>query len=313
MKLKKFAKSRIFLALNILGLTVTRKGKYKVSQIDVRQDTNSYRKLYQYGKPVVVDMSIEKMRWKALATKFDYCHPFVYAVKQACEGDENLNFEVLCNELKKYYELVQPRSMSDCLDFQIQAEFPKPQHTHNTRWPWIDEKSISDGLSPVIQGNKIKKLSAREHGVQHWGPVSHEKLLTEAIKLLRLYESIKEKGYKKEMLDYTDSIVRVYILEKENLEWVAVPIQGQHRVSVASAMGIKSVPVRVMFVIRRVDVELFPLVTKGIFGKEDALSIFDSFFERKHPKVLTQWHEYLSRKTQLEIFPKKVLKVLDLL
>ncbi|NMF83033.1 hypothetical protein [Nodosilinea sp. P-1105] len=301
MKLKKFIKSIIPNFFYVLGFTIIKNSKVEDSQIDVREDTNSYREIFQYGKPVIVDMPIEKLRWKALAINFDYDHPFVYALKQACEQDKSINFKVLCDELKKYYELVQPCSMSDCLDIEIEAEFPKPQHTHHTRWPWINKRSNSAEVCPVIQGRKMKALSTREHGVQHWGPVSHEKLLTEAIKLSRLYTSINEKGYRSNITNDADSMVRVYILEKENLDWVAIPFQGQHRVSVASALDIKSIPVKVMFVIRKVDVEFFPLVAKGIYRKQDALNIFDSFFEKKRPKVLNQWDNYISKKSELFI------------
>ena len=297
MKVKKSIKFIVRNFFEIMGFSLIRISEVKDGQVDVRKDTNSYRKIFQYGKPVIVKMPIEKLKWKALGISFDYCHPFVFALKKSCEESQKVNFEILCGELIKYYELVQPQSMSDCLDFEIEAEFPKPQHTHHTRWPWIDNDSNKIEVCPVIQKNKIRALSSREHGVQHWGPVSHVKMLTEAIKLSRLYDSITEKGYQSHVSENPDSMVRVYILEKENLEWVAVPFQGQHRVSVASALNIQAIPVKVMFVIRRVDVELFPLVTKGIFSEEDALRIFDSFFEERRPKVLNRWYNYLSSKT----------------
>lgn len=269
--------------------------KQDESYIDLRSGVNNYRLFTQYEKPIAVKLPIANARWKALPFAFNEKHPYIYSLNMATNYNKsNLNIEILRKELSKYYKLVQPKNMEECLGLEKSFSLPKPQETHTTRWPWIKKEFKKKELSPVYVNNKIKLMPIEKHGVQHWGPVSNDKLETEVLKLSKLYNSIKNNGYRDDLSD-SDGVVRGYILEKENLEWVWIPIQGQHRVSVASALQLKNITVKVMAIYREIDIDLFPLVVSNIYSKDESKKIFNLFFTKTYIKLLQSWIEYTNK------------------
>jgi len=117
-----------------------------------------------------------------------------------------------------------------------------------------------------------------EHGDQHFGPVSDEKIKLEAKRLDRLHESILSKGYRKSH----DGYPRGYILEKNN-NYSVIIVGGQHRVSTLVYLGCKTIPV--IFsksyppIVSINDIDNWPYVKAGIIKKNDAIRIFNSYFK----------------------------------
>jgi hypothetical protein len=65
--------------------------------------------------------------------------------------------------------------------------------------------------------------------------------------------------------------------------------EGNHRVAVASALGIKSIPVLVTKIIRLDELEYWPNVINGLFNKDQAIKIFYNIFDAKPSKIYNRW------------------------
>jgi len=116
-----------------------------------------------------------------------------------------------------------------------------------------------------------------EHGDQHFGPASDKKIKLEAERLDKLHSSILSHGYRK----FYDGYPRGYILENNN-NYSVIIVGGQHRVATLIHLGYKTVPV--IFsksyppIVNISDVDNWPYVKAGIIKKNDAISIFNSYF-----------------------------------
>lgn len=292
MRLNNHVKNFLASFFRKLGYTLE---KNKNQYIDTRSNQNSYKMMMFYGKHVIINAPIKKAMWKISPTHFDRKHPFV----EALINTKNITNprEAIEKSLQFYYETVQPRTMTECIDgITENKSFPDPRKTHTVHWPWIQKIAVKE-FSPVLIKGKIKLLPIEKHGVQHWGPVSKEKLDTEVFKFFTLYNSIKENGFRSNP-DEKDGVIRAYVLENDNEDWRWIPIQGQHRVSVAASLDIENVPVKIESVFRKIDLHLFPLVVNGTYTLEEATKVFESFFDGNTPKLLTNWIKLKDKKIE---------------
>jgi hypothetical protein len=67
--------------------------------------------------------------------------------------------------------------------------------------------------------------------------------------------------------------------------------EGNHRATVAAALGIKKIPVLVTKIIRLDELEYWPNVINGIFSKDQATKIFYNIFNAKPSKIYDKWIE----------------------
>ena len=292
-KILNILKKNIFKLLNHFNLQLLHN---KNTYIDLRNINNNYRLFLQYDKPIIVNLPISKAKWKAIPLSFTSTHPFVYSLNIATSNNtKELDAIKLKKELLNYYSLVQPKNMNECIGINVKELLPSPKTTHTTRWPWVDKKFSDKEFSPIYINKKINLLEIEKHGVQHWGPVSDEKLNTEVTKLTNLYNAIKKNGYIDDLCE-KDGVIRGYILERDNLEWIWVPIQGQHRVSVASTLNLENVAVKVLAIYRECDITEFPLVKQNIYTKDEAKMAFNIFFE-KVPRfpLLDNWFATINK------------------
>ncbi|WP_179381694.1 hypothetical protein [Jannaschia marina] len=119
-------------------------------------------------------------------------------------------------------------------------------------------------------------LRADVHGVQHFGPVSDAKLAVECTRLDRIRASMAEKGF-----DPRFGFPNGYFLIGEGGDWAVVVQGGQHRAAALLELGEERVPLLrspgTKTVIRRAEVEAWPMVRDGLLSRAEAEAIFDAF------------------------------------
>jgi hypothetical protein len=64
---------------------------------------------------------------------------------------------------------------------------------------------------------------------------------------------------------------------------------GQHRFAMAGAVGLDTVPARVLGVVRREDARYWPQVVNGTFSIAGAEQVFDRIFDARPARVCASW------------------------
>jgi hypothetical protein len=181
--------------------------------------------------------------------------------------------------LEAYYRQCQPASAAEALgllDDQARGFAGVPVHARVL--PWQGYK-----LEDVVE---MRKASARTDAVQYdyqlamddgnkmYGPVSSAKGELEVLRLTRLYEMMSLHGYQRH--DGSDGDVTGSVLTEAGGEWCCRIGSGQHRIAVAAALGLASIPVRIKHVpVKREEVMYWPQVAEGRITPEGALAVFD--------------------------------------
>jgi hypothetical protein len=282
--------------LDRLGYKIILAKNYK--PIDLREKGNNPVSLSYLGfkQSILVNASLEDGRGLPL---FDFSengfNPFVCACKDALlNSDSKFNIRLI---LKKYYELVQPLSASSLLGIK---KVDSPLLANEPSWaavlPW-DEESISqwkeDHKKTILFENGKNGSRLGENDGWAWcGPVSNEKLDIETNRLHKVYKSIQDKGYLRH--NSSDGDICGVALVNSAKQWRWQARAGQHRIAVLSALGHSTIPIRIIKIVKRDEVENWPNVVSGVFSKKIALKIFDNIFESKLPDITKNWIDYIN-------------------
>ena len=169
--------------------------------------------------------------------------------------------------LRSFYAQHQPASM---FDFFFLEE-PRPNTPDRGGRPWfrIPRSKTSRGEAG---------LAAETHGWQECGPVSDERILSEAQRLDRVLHSIRTHGFRPEWGGH----VRGYFMLRNDGRWVFTVRTGFHRTAALAHIGCETIDVRFQsgyprFVEER-DANEWPMVKDGIVTREEALRMFCQFF-----------------------------------
>lgn len=195
-------------------------------------------------------------------------HPFV---KTVCEYIDNPSISYEKTTLYDFYEKYQPSSIfeacfnSNDYEFKFNNNLDKISSKFALCLPWSDEGA---NIEYWIPG----------HGYQFFGPVSQVKGEHEFERLVSVYESIKNIGYRPGN-KYGE--IDGYFLKMGN-EYRFIIETGKHRLAVLSALGQDTV--RVCFhknwprVIDIRDLKDWPQVKNGTWCEESAEIFFMQFF-----------------------------------
>lgn len=220
--------------------------------------------------------------------------PFVIAAKNAVDyGIEKEGvFEVIEEVLWNYYELVRPKSAAEWLGLELDHDHILSQSPPwASVFPWrarsvesyrkayekaaISENNISGGILDISKG---------------WlfcGPVAKEKLRVEAQRIEYVLKEINRNGYKRWNTSEGDVKATALVNECGNWRWLITA--GNHRASAAAALGYVEIPIRVNLVIHRQHVKFWTHVIDGLYTADNALKVFDNFFEAKTPPIIENW------------------------
>jgi hypothetical protein len=169
--------------------------------------------------------------------------------------------------LRSFYAQYQPANMFEF--FFLDA--PRPNVPEWGECPWFRI------LKPKINGGEAG-LAGDAHGWQECGPVSEERVLSEAQRLDRVLRSIRTHGFRPEWGGH----VRGYFMLRNDGRWVFTIRTGFHRTAALAHIGCERIDVRLQsghprFVEER-DAEEWPMVKDGIVTREEALRMFCQFF-----------------------------------
>lgn len=217
-----------------------------------------------------------------LGTRLDERHPFVITLADgAPEG-------YVGSTLESYYQQCQPSSATEVLDIpREEAPGFAALHPHAYVMPW------SSSSPKVLQQQRARWME--EHatrngyrldmsdGYIHYGPVSVGKGELELERLRTLYHSVSRQGFRRSD-EHDGDIVGRFLLEVGG-DWCFLIRSGQHRIAVAAALGIASVPVRVVDrPIKREEVEYWPQVVAERISSKGALAVFDRVMRGDPPR-----------------------------
>ena len=250
-------------------------------------------------QPILVDAPIDLGRGLPIFSfSPDGSHPYVRAVLLALKKPHKESAECIFKVLSKYYELVQPVNAAsvlnlndkDVLEFDLRPSW-------SAIMPWekrnLDEWSSAHWSSVLAENHLYKRNLTRNDGWAWVGPVSIKKLKVEVQRLDRIFHSILENNYNRN--DGSDGDILAEMLVNDSGEWCWQAISGQHRVSVLSGMGFNKVPIRIVKIIFRRDVEFWSQVRSKLYSKEVALKVFDNIFSGNTPEVAKNWEEHMRK------------------
>lgn len=273
-----FDKSKSFLLRYIV------KSKPKVTNLT--KVTNDPVAAYYIApsKHRLIEVRLEKLRlFNFLALRVDNqegVHPFIDTLR-LYEDDPSVPLDK--TPLWKYYQNFQPSSPADIygLEKNKTSNYLSSYNVLSTVYPW-DSTSPHDQLQQ--RKSKIESCHTN-HGIKNiantedfrWGPVSFEKAKFEFKRLLAIYSSIKQNGYRRSDAPDGDIVGRLY---RRNSEWSIEVIGGQHRLAALSALGAKVCKVRILAsksIVMHQDVQSWPNVINNIFSHEESTRIFERF------------------------------------
>lgn len=148
-------------------------------------------------------------------------------------------------------------------------------------WPWDQRYFTQSNLmrDAAQQQGHFDVTRAPFNLPSRWkcsGPVSEAKLDIEVDRLARLVESVRGRGFHRR--DTVDGDIRVVILLHADGRWRWCVSCGHHRTAVMVALGVSSLPVRIVNFIRRDEAAMWPGVVAGRFDVASALQVFDDCF-----------------------------------
>lgn len=228
----------------------------------------------------------------------DSNNPFVRTLS-ACK--ETLRVKYDESPLKVFYSLYQPASVKDILGLE------NPSFTSFDTLPpeaapklWLDEQPGQ--LSPVR--SKQVESENREHGLNEndtagdpfFGPVTRPKGEFELKRIIRIYQSIKNRGLK---IDWNGiNNIRVVALVAKSDWRIMIAHSGQHRAAALAALGYREIPVQLQSttgcggLVSRCQVDSWPSVRNRYFMKNEALQVFDRIFQGIPPNSARAWLQH---------------------
>jgi len=264
------------------------------SLVDLREVCNHPGSLHYYGNfnPVLMDVDIHRGRGLRVFPMNDI-HPYIYAIRTALEA---ANRDAAARKiLDHYYATVQPSSAAEWVNLSsIHKSTLHGMPPWAISMPWDvrspDAWQYAREQFAINEGTALNQNLTISDGWHFWGPVSEGKLLLESQRLSRLIRSFETRGHYRH--NGHDGDVRAIILRHGN-DWCWQVAGGEHRAAMLAALGHTSIPVRVIQIIQREDVDYWPGVINNTYTKQAALETFDLIFSGALPEVAKSWRKDL--------------------
>lgn len=147
-------------------------------------------------------------------------------------------------KLKDFYATYQPVDVHQAFNpsvmpkGRLEAEIGKTRVISMSESHWLSSDRFGVLPSEFMGEETNGRFMGREHGVQHHGPVSLEKVTATSEALFRVHESLKRNGYRP---DFGGWIRGNFLFHGE--EYLFLICGGQHRAAAWVALGHETIPV----------------------------------------------------------------------
>jgi hypothetical protein len=235
--------------------------------------------------------------------------PFAIAARKALHSNNPM--ETISTVLLAYVEMVQPHNALEVLGLEKSdaplLESQPPLASRILPWDfWLDgtTTSISHCVSEWESSSSRENLSHGlaqpylQAGLPGFGPVSEEKVHSEAQRLHTLLQSIQKDGYYR-VNGRNGDIEGTILYSNGEFRWFVH--NGQHRASVLAALCKESIPLRVTHIAVRNEVEFWPNVRSGIYSEQGALRVFDRIFHATPSPVTNAWLSFAEATSFVEL------------
>jgi hypothetical protein len=299
--------------LNHFGYDVYQIGRSARQEVaDPSIDPLTFDYMPQRRGFAVFDIRMRDVRgFFGLALMTREMHPFFWAMSRALdEDDEETRRQIVEATLADYYAAVRPCSALEVMDLE-EADAPGlvgiPAFSFIMPWSPrdVDELTKARARSVRFEGIQNGRFSDIGHGLTAFGPVTPEKLALEVHRICTLLSSVRRRGFSPA---FFEGPLKVTGLRRgDTYRWSTE--SGQHRFAMAGAVGLESVPARVVGIVRREDARYWPQVANGTFTAAGAEKVFDRIYDARPAKVCEAWiatqsalaEETLSEDTLAEI------------
>ncbi|MDC3343059.1 hypothetical protein OAW22_02375 [Pseudomonadales bacterium] len=196
------------------------------------------------------------------AHSFD-CKKNHFIIDFLTEYERDPNIHIEDSSLAKFHSKFCPETTEEALGVQS-----KSRHELFV-YPWGVFGSLQ------VRSTKNRFLS------RFCGPSSESFVDLEGEKIVTLFKSLKIKGYSP--TTYPNSFIRGVWMHKKSGDKRFVVLQGNHRMAILSYLGYQKIAVRndqfSVKNIREIEVGEWPKVVSGEVSEEEAINIFNKFFE----------------------------------
>ena len=248
------------------------------------------------GRPCIIDVALDECRWlgaSGLSYSPDSLHPYV---RTLVDYEERRHTTYEGSYLSRYWRTWRPPDLASYLCLDPRACHPLLVHTPplHAVLPWSPADRIAYMKEErwMLRSDYRALLEAGASPARSCGPKPGWFGAARFDRLVSVYESIKADGYRlrknlRRPGGETDIVVNCLVRNNEPRFLIA---DGQHRASALAVLGYRTVPAIVFWsagrgsvMIRREEVEHWPLVRRGVFARTQALSVFDRIFDAVPP------------------------------
>ena len=279
--------------LNQFGYDIYRVGKSAVQDLaHPAMDPLTFEYIPQRRGFAVFNVRMMDVRgFFGLALITRQMHPFFWAMSRALdEEDEEVRRQIVETTLADYYGAVQPSSALDVVDLE-EADAPGlvgvPSFSFIMPWSPRDVAELTEGRARSVrfEGIQYGRISNIGDGLTAFGPVTPAKLALEVHRICILLSSVRRRGFSPA---FFEGPLKVTGLRRgDNYRWSTE--SGQHRFAMAGAVGLNTVPARVLGIVRREDARYWPQVVNGTFTVAGAEKVFDRIFDARPARVCAPW------------------------
>lgn len=211
-------------------------------------------------------------------------NPFVLTCVEIIKG---ISGDYSSSSLYRFYSTFQPSTIAEYLDCAV-THPALSGHVYGSAFPWdvVEPGPLKARImvSTVTFENELHGSAGRGEGAVKCGPVSMQKGEMEFLRLRRLIESIKERGYQRSDTYDGDICGQIFY---DGVDYRVYIQCGHHRSAVLAALGYETIPVRIpgntQEIVDRRKVDTWFNVRNGVFSREEALKVFDRIFAAEQP------------------------------
>lgn len=206
----------------------------------------------------------------------DLGNPFVEVLRRHGDGQSAARARA---PLEAFFEAWQPSNAAEVLGIDSSCAHASLRTGHPLAYvlPWSSvppQKALESRIAWILDDHKKAGLDFNlTEGWKGWGPCSDEVVKLEFDRLVRVFQSIRRRGFVRSTAPDGD-IGAVALYADGESRYLVSP--GHHRVAALAALGHTVAPVRLSScVVRRNDVGKWPGVRSGLFSEKIALQVFD--------------------------------------